>query len=389
MKPEIQSKFESVRKLFPHTSNVTYFNSASYGPFSTKVREAVQQNLDLRVACEDDDSHDTFMIADDLRKMYAKMIGARATQIGLGLNTSFGLNVAAFGLPLKRGDEVIVSDTEFPAIVYTWRAAAERRGLKLKFVHTVGHGFNLEGFEKAITKRTRVLALSWVQFYNGYKNDLHTVAALCKKHGIWLVVDGIQGMGAETIDVRELGVDVFTSGCQKWMLSPQGCGFFYLSDEMQEIIEAPFMSWLGVDWNMKFSDLFHYDREWINAAQRFELGYFVMLNLVAMRASAEIFLDLGIRNIQTHNHALLDRLAAYLDNNPFYSVTSNREAKHRSSIMTFTCQNFRDLHKHLAKNKVMCVPREGSIRISAHLYNNEKDVDRLIGFLDKFAEREG
>src|SRR5690606_31848655 len=133
---------------------------------------------------------------------------------------------------------------------------------------------------------TKVLSVSWVQFYNGYKNDLALLSDICRQHGIWLVVDGIQGMGVEPIDVGALGIDVFTSGCQKWMLSPQGCGFFYLSDEMLELIEAPFMSWLGVDWNMKFSDLFHYDRKWIQAAQRFELGYYVMLNLLGMRASA-------------------------------------------------------------------------------------------------------
>ena len=388
MKSDIQSKFESVRTLFPHTARVTYLNSASYGPFSTRVRDAVQQNLDLRVACETDDSHDTFSCADDLRKMYASMIGAKATQIGLGMNTSFGLNVAAFGLPLKKGDEVIVSTTEFPAVVYTWRAAAERHGLKLKFVTTVDHGFDVDGLVQAITGKTRVVSLSWVQFYNGFKNDLKVISDICRKHGIWLVVDGIQGMGVEPIDVRKLGIDVFTSGCQKWMLAPQGCGFFYLSDEMQELIQAPFMSWLGVDWKMKFSDLFHYDREWIQAAQRFELGYYVMLNLVAMRASAEIFLDLGIQNIQRHNHGLLDRLAAYLDETPFYTITSNRESRHRSSIMTFTCHKYRDLHQHLTRNHIMCVPREGSIRVSVHLFNNEKDIDRLIGFLDKFAERE-
>jgi selenocysteine lyase/cysteine desulfurase len=385
MKPEFQKKFDDVRALFPHTENVTYFNTASYGPFSTRVRDAIQQNLDLRVASEIDDSHDTFACSEELRAMYARMIGAKASQIGLGMNTSFGLNVAAFGLPLKAGDEVMVANKEFPAIVYTWRAAAERRGLTQTFIPTVGDGFNVEAFRKAISKKTRVLSVSWVQFYNGYKNDLSELSEICRQHDIRLVVDGIQGMGAEPIDVHKLGIDVFTSGCQKWMLAPQGCGFFYLSDEMQQLIEAPFMSWLGVEWNMKFSDLFHYDRAWIEGAQRYELGYYVMLNLLGMRASAEIFLDLDIKNIQVHNHGLLDRLAEYLDSNQFYTVTSNREADHRSSILTFTSEGYRDLHRELTENKIICVPREGSIRISVHLFNNEHDIARLIDRLDRFA----
>lgn len=385
MNADVKKPFQKARSLFPHTKNVVYFNSASYGPFSTAVQKVIDENVRLRVACERDDSHDTFQASEELRKIYAKLIGAKASQVGIGLNTSHGLNVAAFGLPLKEGDEVLVSDIEFPAVVYTWRAAAERRKLKLTFVPSLAGGFSIEEFEKAITKRTKVLSLSWVQFFNGYKNDLKALAKICKKHKIWFVVDGIQGMGVEPINVRKLGIDVFTSGCQKWLLAPQGCGFFYLSDAVMKVIEYPFMSWLGVDWKMKFSDLFHYDREYFKGAQTFEMGYYVALNLLAMRASAQLFVDLGIKNIQRHNYELLDMLAKYLDNNPFYSITSSRETKHRSSIMTFTCKNYRDLHVLLAKHKIICVPREGSIRIAVHLFNNEKDIKRLIGFLDMFA----
>jgi len=253
-------------------------------------------------------------------------------------------------------------------------------------VPTTGGGFDIAEFEKAISKKTKVLSLSWVQFFNGYKNDLATLADICKQHDIWFVVDGIQGMGAEPIDVRQLGIDVFTSGCQKWMLAPQGCGFFYLSDAVMERIEYPFMSWLGVDWQMKFSDLFHYDRDFFQSAQAFEMGYYVILNLLAMRASAQLFVDLGIDKIQKHNHGLLDRLAVYLDDSSFYTVTSSREEKHRSSIMTFTCDNYRKLHQRLADKKIICVPREGSIRIAAHLFNNEADIDRLIEELKRFTD---
>jgi len=244
MRPDIEIKFKQARSFFPHTKKVIYFNSASYGPFCTP---------------------------------YAKMIGAPRRAVGIGLNTSHGLNIAAFGLPLKRGDEVLVSDIEFPAVVYTWKAAAEARGLKIKFIRSHNLFFDIGEFEKAISRRTRVLSLSYVQFFNGFKNDLKTIAEICRKHYIYLVVDGIQGMGVEPINVVRVGVDVFTSGCQKWMLSPQGCGFFYLSDQVRDSITPPFMSWLGVDWKMQFSDLFHYDREYFNSAQKFEQGYYVVL----------------------------------------------------------------------------------------------------------------
>jgi len=386
MRPDIEIKFKQARSFFPHTKKVIYFNSASYGPFCTPVREAIMANIDQRVAAERDDSHDAFATADELRVAYAKMIGAPRRAVGIGLNTSHGLNIAAFGLPLKRGDEVLVSDIEFPAVVYTWKAAAEARGLKIKFIRSHNLFFDIGEFEKAISRRTRVLSLSYVQFFNGFKNDLKTIAEICRKHYIYLVVDGIQGMGVEPINVVRVGVDVFTSGCQKWMLSPQGCGFFYLSDQVRDSITPPFMSWLGVDWKMQFSDLFHYDREYFNSAQKFEQGYYVVLNLMGMKAATQIFQNLGIRNIQQHNRALIDRLASYIRSNSFYRVTSSMVGKHRSSIVTFACDDVKSLHRELLRNRIILVNREGSIRVSVHLFNDEGDIDRLIEVLERFAK---
>ena len=134
MDDHAHQKFSDVRKLFPHTDKIVYFNSGSYGPFCTPVKEAIDENVALRLAAERDDSHDAFATRDELRGIYASMIGADESEVGIGLSTSFGLNIAAFGLPLEPGDEVIVYDVEFPAIVYCWRAAAEARQLMLTFV---------------------------------------------------------------------------------------------------------------------------------------------------------------------------------------------------------------------------------------------------------------
>ncbi|HUV29540.1 MAG TPA: aminotransferase class V-fold PLP-dependent enzyme [Acidobacteriota bacterium] len=382
-----EEPFAAARRLFPHTDRIVYFNSASYGPFCTPVKKAIEDNVELRVRAEQDDTHDAFTVQDELRSAYAGMIGAEARQIGIGLNTSFGLNIAAFGLPLNAGDEVLVSDIEFPAVVYTWKAAAEARGLVLRFVKSRERVFDMAEFERAVTSRTRVLSLSWVQFFNGFKNNLAAISSLCKERGIYLVVDGIQGMGVEPIDVGQLGLDVFTSGCQKWLLSPQGCGFFYLSDEVRDRITPPFMSWLGVDWKMDFSNLFHYDRPYFDSARRLELGYYAVLNILGMRAAARLFEDLGIRNIQQHNYALIDRLADYIRGNPYYTITSSMAAQHRSSIFTFTCPDVERLHKDILRRGIVLVNREGSIRVSVHLFNDESDVDKLIGVLDDVSRR--
>ncbi|MCX6833920.1 MAG: aminotransferase class V-fold PLP-dependent enzyme, partial [candidate division Zixibacteria bacterium] len=130
----------------------------------------------------------------------------------------------------------------------------------------------------------------------------------------------------------------------------------------------------------------HYDRAWFDSARRFELGYYVVLNLHGMKAAAQVFQNLGIRNIQQHNHALIDRLAKYIRSNPQYRITSTMEPKHRSSIFTFACERVAKLHRELLKNKIILVNREGSIRVSVHLYNDESDIDRLIEVLERFGK---
>ena len=378
-------KFAAARALFPHTSKVTYFNSASYCPFCTPVADAIKANVDLRLASEVDDSHDAFSALEGLCETFAGFIGAEANSVGLGMNTSFGLNLAAFGLPLQAGDEILVSDVEFPALVYAFRGAAEQRDLKMKFVPSRDRFFDIGELERAITNRTRVLALSYVQFFNGFKNDLKTISEICKKHNIYFVVDGIQGMGVEPINVVDLGIDVFSSGCQKWMLAPQGSGFFYLADSVRDDLIRTHADWLDVDWGMDFTDLFKFDLPDRQNAWRFSLGYYAVLNILGMKAACKVFSDLGIENIQAHTHSLIDRLAGYIENTGDYSITSSMEPRHRSSIFTFTCDDFRSLHRELLKNKVVCVCREGSIRISVHLFNNESDIERLIAVLKDFS----
>ncbi len=377
--------FSNVREIFPHTSNVTYFNSASVGPIATPVQAAIEEHLRMRVASENDDSHIAFRTADELRGIYAELIGAEHRHVGLGANTTLGLNLAAYGLPLKTGDEILVSDVEFPAAVYVAKAAAVARGLTVTFVKSVDRRFDIDEFRKAISPKTRLLMISYVQFFNGYKIDLAAVGKICKEHGIFFVVDGIQGMGVEPIDIPSLGIDIFASGCQKWMLSPQGSAFFYVSDAIRDKIVPPFMSWVGADWKLQYTEMFDYDKPYFESARRFEMGYYAVLNYVGMRAAVQPFIDLGITEIQRHNHTLIDKLADYIHTNPYYRITSALDVQHRSSLFTFSCADLETLHNELLNRRIILVRREGSIRVSVHLYNNEADIDKLIEIMAGFS----
>ena len=382
----MKDKFQSAREMFPHTNGIVYFNTAAYGPLPEKTKRAIVENIDLRLAVEKEDIRQMYALKDTLRDDFAILIGAKARQIGLSMNTSTGLDLAAYGLPLKEGDEILVSDVEFPAAVYAWRGASEAKNLKLTFVKSTDREFDLGELEKAISHKTRVIIVSFVQFFNGYKINLAGISELCKKHGIYFVVDAIQGVGAEPINVKEFGIDILACGCQKWLLSPYGSGFFYVSDSVKDKLIPQSITWYAADWQLNHTDLFKYDLPYFDTAEKFEAGYYATLNMLGMKVAIDIIADLGVENIRKHNHALIDRLAGYLKETEFYEIKSSLVENERSSIFTFTCDNHDSLFGYMLENKVKAANREGSIRISVHLFNNENDIDKLIEVLTVYEK---
>ena len=377
----MKDKFQSAREMFPHTNRIVYFNTAAYGPLPEKTKRAIVETIDLRLAVEKEDIRQMYALKDGLHEDFANLIGAEARQIGLSMNTSMGLNLAAYGLPLKAGDEILVSDVEFPAAVYACRGASETKKLKVTFVKSTDNKFDLSELEKVISEKTKVIIVSFVQFFNGYKPNLAAISELCKKHDIYFVVDGIQGVGAEPINVKELGIDILACGCQKWLLSPYGSGFFYISDSVKDKLIPQSITWYAADWQLNHTDLFKYDLPYFDTAEKFEAGYYATLNMLGMKAAIDIIADLGVENIQKHNHALIDRLVSYLKETEFYKIKSSLVENERSSIFTFTCDNHDSLFKYLLENRVKAANREGSIRIAVHLFNNENDIDKLIEVL--------
>ena len=381
-------KFEKVRRHFPHTKNIVFFNTAAFGPLSLPVKEAIDANLDLRMAAEVDDTRDMYELRHRVREGYARLVGAETRQIGLNINTSFGLNLASYGLPLNEGDEVLVSDIEFPATIYAWRGASESRRLKLKFVKSKDLKFDISVLEQSITSKSRVLSISFVQFFNGFKNDLKRLGEVCKRHHMFFVVDGIQGTGAEPINVKELDIDIFSCGCQKWLLAPFGSSFFYISDKVKDILTPQNITWYSADWKLQFTELFKYDLPYFDTAEKLQGGYYATMNLLGMEAALGIFSELGVADIQKHNHDLIDRLVENIEKSEYFQITSSLKENERSSILTITCDHLKELHRFLFHNKIYTACREGSVRIAVHLFNNVSDVTKLTEALEVFEKQQ-
>jgi len=294
------------RNEFPFTEEIIFFNHASFGPMPERSWKATQEYYDgLRLKKVTDDDREAFQILENIRKLIARMIKAEPEEIAFVPNTTYGLNVAAWGLDLKRGDEILLSDVEFPANVYPW-TNLKQKGIETKFVPGKNKCFDIENLVRAIDKRTKVLSISFVQYFNGFKNDLESIGKICEENEIFLVVDGIQGIGSVDLDVKKCRIDLLSCGGQKWLLSSLGTGFFYLSSQAKRKVKPSFFGWMGVDWNLDFTDLLKFNLKPFSAARKFEIGTYPYSLLWTMHSS----LDWGKENRKTQFRIVgsIDRL---------------------------------------------------------------------------------
>jgi selenocysteine lyase/cysteine desulfurase len=371
----------SYRKEFPFTDKLIFFNHASFGPLPQRSWEATEEYYQyLRLEKVKDIDKIAFQKLDEIRVMVADMIKARPEEIAFATNTSYGLNVAAWGLDLKPGDKILLSDVEFPANTYPW-TNLRQKGIEVEFVPSTNRCFDTDKLVKAIDAKTKVLSLSFVQFFNGFRIDLKNIGEICQEKDVFFVVDGIQGIGNLNLDVKECKIDFLASGAQKWLMSSLGTGFLYLSSEAKKKISTSFFGWMGIDWKLDFSNLLRFDLQPFPSARRFEIGTFPYAGIWTMYESLRMLSEIGTENIESHNSALLDLLIEHLQRKK-YNITTSVDAPHRSSILSFTGDNIEDLHRKLRKNNIIVSLREGSIRVAPHFYNTKEEMEKLIGLLD-------
>ncbi len=374
-----QPRLQEIRKLFPHlNSGQIYFNHASTSPLSTRAIDAMTNFLKTR-------SDGTLLTYDDdvkietaCRTAVQSMIHAESKErIALVGNTSDAINVVASGLTWKPGDRIILNDMEFPANIYPYHHLQEQ-GVVLDIIKCPDGRITPEMIADRITPRTRVVALSAVQFLSGFRADLATIGSLCRDRNIWFVVDGIQAVGAVRLDVQRMKIDGLAAGAQKWQMSVQGTGFLYVNEALQEAIHPQFVGWLAVQdaW-----DFYNYGQPLASTAKRYEGGTVNHLGFSGMAASLSLLLEHGGEAVERHILALTRKLSDGLQTIPGVSLFSPTAEEQRAGITTIQLQASLDaksvFKKLLARNIVISL-REGKLRFSPHFYNSPEEVETVL-----------
>ena len=252
----IRSRADLRRTEFPWTDETTYLNNASIGPLPERTRKTLEEFNRRRSAPFQLPDRDIFTSMAESRRLAAELVGAQPEEIALSINTGFGLSLAARALPLRSGDIVLASDREFPANVYPWMLLKDI-GVTLELAPTTPEGWPDESrlLDRLRDPRVRVLAVSLVQFSNGYTVDLARLSAATRASGTYLVVDAIQAVGQLPLDLRKTPVDVLACGAQKWLLSPWGSGFVYVRRDLIRELSPSVTGWMAFEGTDDFTRL--------------------------------------------------------------------------------------------------------------------------------------
>lgn len=363
--------------------DATYLNLAGQAPMPKVSIRAVQAALEAKKYPHHMPDSTFFEVPNRVRASIAKLIGGKAEEVALTSGASAGVAAVAYGLAWKPGDEVVTSKGEFPLQYTAWKPMEEREGLKLKIVAPRERFISADDLIAAITPRTRVVSVSMVRYDDGSLLDAPRVAAACHKQGALLLLDVSQCCGALPMDVNQLGADFLVCAGYKWLLSPFGTGFFWVKSEHLNIVRPGPFYWMAVAGSDNFAALNFDDPKPAASAKRWdspEWASYFNFNLAAMDVSVDFVLRMGPELVAAHNRKLIELLFERLPKDRFVPA-SPLDAARRGPYGCFAARSpekTAEVYKHLRKENVVVSLREGNIRVSPHLFNTERDIDRLI-----------
>jgi cysteine desulfurase/selenocysteine lyase len=361
---------------FPVTRECAYMNHAGTGPLPRRSAERMKALADLVARSGDRRWLERNAEMDRVRGLAARLLGARhAHEIAFVENTSGGLSLIAGGLDWKEGDNIVSAALEFPSNVYPWMQLAER-GVELRQVPERDGRIDTDELLETLDERTRMVALSWVQYASGFRSDLARIGAACRERGILFVVDAIQGLGALPIDVERDGVDVCAGSTHKWLLGPEGVGVLYVSDRVIDQVRPVRSGWRSMRKTFEWTDL---ELSFTAGAKRFESGTLNAYGILALGGSLEIFLEIGAGDLERRVLALAGRAATGLAGLGFEVISSQRPGE-TSGIVAAVHPRHEPgaLVKHLAQRDIVVAARAGRFRVSAHFYNSFDEIDRML-----------
>lgn len=380
-----EAYWQNVRQLFPLSKDHIYLNNGTMGPSPYPVIEAVKRGM------MDGDQYGKYGGWEATMGKLSKFVGVHENEIALTHNVTDGINIACWGVPLKRGDEVILTTHEHVGNAFPWLCRQKLHGIKIKaFTPADTADETLNRIAALISRRTRAIAVPHIPCTQGQVLPVKEICTLAREKGIYSLIDGAHGPGMLPTDLHDMGCDTYASCSHKWMLGPKGTGFFYVRKEFQDTLQTYFVGG-GSDngkWDMATTPI--KPGKYAQSAHRY-FGGTQSLGLYRGVDAAISFIEtIGMANIHKRVKSLgkymQDRLQEFGDNVELLTPTESRS---RCAVNGFRVKGISHTRFHdiCLENKIVIrsVAENGlnSLRVSTHIYNNKDEIDALMAVIKK------
>ena len=370
---------------FPLDPGLIYLNHAAVSPWPRRTADAVQRFADENMRQGARDYPRWTETEAHLREQCRSLLNASsADDIALLKNTSEALSVVAHGLAWKAGDNVVISDQEFPSNRIVWESLRDQ-GVEVRRADLTRGTSPEQALAACIDARTRLLSVSSVQYASGLRLDLEWLGARCREQGVLFCVDAIQSLGVLPLDVQACGADFVMADGHKWLLGPEGCAIFYAGPQARQTLRLRQYGWHMVENPLDFSSA---DWRVASSARRFECGSPNMLGIHALSASLSLLADVGADEVAARALANTAYLIDALSRLPGVEILTPRPPHRHAGIVTFrhARSDPAGLHRALTTRNVICAQRGGGVRFSPHFYTPRPHLETAVAWVERVTQ---
>lgn len=373
---------QTILNEFPLRPGLIYLNHAAVSPWPLRTALAIKQFAEENAAQGSLAYPHWLDIEAELRQQCRQLINAPGSDdIALLKNTSEALSVVAYGLDWSRGDNIVISDQEFPSNRIVWQSL-QRYGVDVRIAHIDMQAKDPEqALMQCCDHRTRLLAISSIQYATGFRADLETLGSYCRTNDILFCVDAIQSIGAVSLDVQRIGADFVMADGHKWMLAPEGLALFYCSERIREKLTLR-----QYGWHMT-QDYLNFNRtDWQPAAggRRFECGSPNMLGIHGLHASLSLLLEAGMEQVESRVLERADMIMQAVQDSPRLELVTPAQPGRYGGIVAFRHKTIdaETCHQRLTQQQVSCAARGDAIRYAPHFYTTKDAITRAMTLVD-------
>ncbi len=374
-----------VNDFGPFNGNA-WINASSIGPLPRIAFDAAKRMIEMNLApyqLSDEVFHEVPL---KLKKALGRLISASEKEIILGNSASYGLHLWANGIPLQKGDEVLLVKGDFPASILPWLYLREH-GITIREIKPTGIGLNERDVLAAITQKTKILCATWVDSFTGYKLDAKAIGQICQEKGVMFLLNVTQGLGAEPFNISKLSIDGIACSGYKWLCGPYATGFCWMKLDHINSIKYNQAYWITMQGDRDLEKMREYQILTDIGASKYDVFATANLfNFVPWTESINYLTRNGIPTIKKHNDLLVNQFLQGLDKAK-YEILSPQDVRHHTAIIIIShiqSERNKAIFKLLQEKSVFISFREGVLRFSPHLYNTPADIDKALEILNSY-----